>query len=507
MAEGASPTTSVPLGKWQKGNEAKVDSFLDRARHGIHCSLFCGGVKCKHEDWTLYTDRKNVHPAIEGLNSNWVGDNVIASQRPSTSLFLKYLLIQQFKHKSITGVFNLQEKGEHASCGPDGIYESSGYSYNGEEDLMRHGVHYYEFPWPDMTAPNTDVVLRSVQVMDMHVRSSGRVLVHCHAGLGRTGLLIACYMIYAGKMSSDNAIKMVRMCRPGSVQTSSQEGFVRGFERHLWDLQVAFRIELSDPRVELELFMKRQRQYLHGDEGDTYRVIPKPLHYLLCRAISLAQEDTAVAKAALEALAPTAGPEKLQMNDVCRRINRGELNIMSVSDARLLTFLSIDWFRSMSSPVLPESSVKDVVDFMKTAAKDRPTLTSFICNAFNRVVRHTVGLLASAVFILARTGEASDQLVRYAFKCVAEALTHTHTPTKSFLSKFEMELLADFFFDWGYSVEALYFDDTTVPAENKTIGKIASASHVTLDRTSGANILSQVRAASVEADDLSVAPV
>ena len=204
-AEGE-PTTPVPTsgpgsrsatpltGRYSKANEAKADTLFDRARHGIHCSLFCGGVRCKHEDWQLFKTRKNVHPAIEGLNSNWVGDLVIASQRPATSLFLKYMLIPQFKTKNVTGVFNLQEK-ESMPARPDGIYANCGYSYSGEQDLMRHGLRYYEFPWPDMTAPDNDIVLR-VQVMDSHVQGSGRSL-HCHAGLGRTGLLIACYFVYA----------------------------------------------------------------------------------------------------------------------------------------------------------------------------------------------------------------------------------------------------------------------------------------------------------------------
>lgn len=39
----------------------------------LHCR-FCGGKTCKHENWKLV---KN--PAIEGLHSNWINDNVIAS--------------------------------------------------------------------------------------------------------------------------------------------------------------------------------------------------------------------------------------------------------------------------------------------------------------------------------------------------------------------------------------------------------------------------------------------
>lgn len=144
--------------------------------------------------------------------------------------------------KNVTGVLNLQEKGEHALCGPNGVYIKTGYSYDGSEDLMPHGISYYEFPWPDMTAPHQDIVLRSVQVMDYHVKNKGKVLVHCHAGLGRTGLLIACYLVYSQHLPSASAIAKVRRARKKAIQTKRQAHFVTDFEKHLWRLSQAFRV-------------------------------------------------------------------------------------------------------------------------------------------------------------------------------------------------------------------------------------------------------------------------
>jgi len=34
-------------------------------------------------------------------------------------------------------------------------------------------------------------------MMDMHIRKGEKVLVHCHAGKGRTALVIATYLMYA----------------------------------------------------------------------------------------------------------------------------------------------------------------------------------------------------------------------------------------------------------------------------------------------------------------------
>ena len=41
-----------------------------------------------------------------------------------------------------------------------------------------------------------------------------KVLVHCHAGYGRTGVVIACYKIFSDNMTAEEAVKKLRMARP-----------------------------------------------------------------------------------------------------------------------------------------------------------------------------------------------------------------------------------------------------------------------------------------------------
>ena len=59
------------------------------------------------------------------------------------------------------------------------------------------------------------------------------VMVHCLAGLGRTGTILACYLIKYQKMSADDAIQKVREERPGSIQSFSQEEIIFQFEKSL----------------------------------------------------------------------------------------------------------------------------------------------------------------------------------------------------------------------------------------------------------------------------------
>jgi atypical dual specificity phosphatase len=56
------------------------------------------------------------------------------------------------------------------------------------------------------------------------------VAVHCTAGKGRTGTVLAAYLVTTG-LSAHAAIDRVRHLRPGSVETPDQEEAVEEFAR------------------------------------------------------------------------------------------------------------------------------------------------------------------------------------------------------------------------------------------------------------------------------------
>ena len=55
------------------------------------------------------------------------------------------------------------------------------------------------------------------------------VVITCAAGIGRTGTVLACYLVYTG-YTPEAAINMVRGLRPGSIQTPAQEAAVREYD-------------------------------------------------------------------------------------------------------------------------------------------------------------------------------------------------------------------------------------------------------------------------------------
>eukprot|EP00758_Cryptobia_borreli_P005883 Tbor_TRINITY_DN5010_c4_g1::TRINITY_DN5010_c4_g1_i1::g.14100::m.14100/K18078/PTPDC1; protein tyrosine phosphatase domain-containing protein 1 len=393
--------------KWEPVDERKVDNPIDRARQNLHCSLFCNGKLCKHESWEAFIKQPNVKPAIKGLNSSWVGDSIVASQRPSSSLFTKYPIIQEFRNNNITGVFNLQEKGEHPSCGPDGIYKRSGYSYIAEFDLMKHNICYYEFPWPDMTAPNNEVILRSVQVMDSHIRRNEKILVHCHAGLGRTGLLIACYLIYSKRMSGPHAVQFVRKCRPGAVQTSKQTKFVLDFEEYLNRLFLVFHVSVTDAPVTLNGFIARQRQILHGEDSLPFYHFPYHIYQMLCKCLKLVKCNHMLGIQAAEGLSPASRQSISVLENIKRDLNKGSYTIDSIDDPYHLCFLALEWFRCLSESAITFDMTTEIVIYMKRLDADRDSAESHyqaVKRIFPRHLRHTIAALLSFTVALVKLG-------------------------------------------------------------------------------------------------------
>ena len=91
------------------------------------------------------------------------------------------------------------------------------------------GMSWREFPITDRAAPTATHQADFDRLLDellTGLDAGRRVAIHCQAGLGRTGLLAAGLLVRSGT-GPDDAIKLVRSARPGSIETSGQEDFIR----------------------------------------------------------------------------------------------------------------------------------------------------------------------------------------------------------------------------------------------------------------------------------------
>jgi len=90
------------------------------------------------------------------------------------------------------------------------------------------GMKWLCYPVRDMTAPGLDQMRDFVAEVEAELERGGKVAVHCVGGVGRTGTMVAAYLVASGS-TPEEAIAEVRRRRRGSIQTAEQERSVHRF--------------------------------------------------------------------------------------------------------------------------------------------------------------------------------------------------------------------------------------------------------------------------------------
>ncbi|HEY8596844.1 MAG TPA: dual specificity protein phosphatase 23 [Thermomicrobiales bacterium] len=142
------------------------------------------------------------------FNFSWLIEGELAgSARPLGGIGLATL-----NRRGVRVVISLTEKPPSASS------------------LRRAGLVGIHLPIADFTAPTLAQIAVAVSAIDDFRARGLPVAVHCAAGRGRTGTLLAAYLVSQG-MAAEAAIGQVRAQRPGSIETPEQEEVVREYAR------------------------------------------------------------------------------------------------------------------------------------------------------------------------------------------------------------------------------------------------------------------------------------
>jgi hypothetical protein len=105
------------------------------------------------------------------------------------------------------------------------------------EELSHYGYegNYYHFPIYDFGVPDAEQLVRTLDKIDESITGNQPVYVHCRAGIGRTGLVVGCYLVRHGKTGDEAliAIKQLRSCVSSSwmqsPETDAQVAFVKNW--------------------------------------------------------------------------------------------------------------------------------------------------------------------------------------------------------------------------------------------------------------------------------------
>ncbi|CAI2350980.1 unnamed protein product [Caenorhabditis sp. 36 PRJEB53466] len=257
--------------------EEKASATYSTLRTGIlsltpgdqKCRLYCSGPRCR---FCVVNPGQTEIQAIDGLYSTWITDDILAMSRLQEDHFDKLGIVEKFKENRIQSVVNLQESGEHSFCGNGNL--ASGFSYD-PENLMKNGIYHYNFPLPDFQACTSHRLLDIVKVVDFAL-SHGKIAVHCHAGHGRTGMVIAAWMMFALGMSPSQAVENVRKRRTKAVQSKEQVETLHEFR--LLIRNCGGMIIPKNKLITISQYVAYNQKFISKPESRLYGKIPKVVY-------------------------------------------------------------------------------------------------------------------------------------------------------------------------------------------------------------------------------------
>lgn len=96
------------------------------------------------------------------------------------------------------------------------------------EALERHGLVSLHLPVRDFMSPDPEQLDHALAFIDWQRREGRAVVVHCLMGQGRTGTVLAAYLIRAGRSVPDALAELRGVC-PQAVNTPAQERALHAF--------------------------------------------------------------------------------------------------------------------------------------------------------------------------------------------------------------------------------------------------------------------------------------
>ena len=96
--------------------------------------------------------------------------------------------------------------------------------------LKSYGIASRHLPIRDMGVPSLHSAANVCREIERLLGEGGRAALHCRAGLGRTGTMLAAFLVWRGA-TAEQAFAQLAVVNKGFIQTRTQREFVLRFER------------------------------------------------------------------------------------------------------------------------------------------------------------------------------------------------------------------------------------------------------------------------------------
>ena len=91
---------------------------------------------------------------------------------------------------------------------------------------LKEGFQIIHLPIPDFDVPSKEDLEEAIKKTVGHAQAGQNIVIHCHAGLGRTGLFVVYLAKQVLSLSSEEAIHWTRKYIPHALETYEQEKFI-----------------------------------------------------------------------------------------------------------------------------------------------------------------------------------------------------------------------------------------------------------------------------------------
>lgn len=144
---------------------------------------------------------------LEKYNFSWIDDRVAGMADPDAN----QKVLQALRKEEVSAIVSLTKKRI-----PKKLVSKFEFSY----------LHLFI---PDFSAPTAKHFDKFLAFLNKEATEE-KVVVHCKAGKGRTGTILAVYLVSKG-YSGKEAIQKIRTLRRGSIETYAQEQAVLAYAR------------------------------------------------------------------------------------------------------------------------------------------------------------------------------------------------------------------------------------------------------------------------------------